>query len=140
MTSCQSLPFAPLRPLLHVVALLLAGILLPFVWLREDPSFWTYAGGYPVWLRQAVLVGFYPLLLAQMSLLAFLSWQMLRRPLRHARLCCVEMLLVVLHWGVLAVVVLMMVANNLANLIDGRPLHDHSRNAAVCKAGSQARA
>ncbi|MBB5032967.1 hypothetical protein [Prosthecobacter vanneervenii] len=119
-------PFAPLRPLQHVAAFLLAGVLLLFVWLREEPRFWTYAGGYPVWLQQTVLLAFYPLLLAQCALLAFLSWQLISRPSRQARLCCMELLMMVVHWGMLGLVVLMMVANNVANLMDGRPLHDHS--------------
>jgi len=29
--------------------------------LREDPAFWTQAGGYPVLVREAVLVLFWPL-------------------------------------------------------------------------------
>lgn len=128
-------PFALLRPLQHVAAFLLAGVLLLFVWLREEPRFWTYAGGYPVWLQQTVLVGFYPLLLVQGALLAFLSWQMLRRPSRQARLCCVELLMMMLHWGMLGLVLLMMVANNVANLMDGRPLHDHSTKASATTAG-----
>lgn len=138
----KSQPFVPLRPLLHAVAFLLAGVLLPFVWLREDPQFWTYAGGYPLWLRQAVLVGFYPLLLLQGVLLAFLSWQLVRRPSRFARVCCVEALHMGLQWMLLGLVVLMMVANNVANLLDGRPLHDHPPKTAATvarRANSQAR-
>jgi hypothetical protein len=28
--------------------------------LREQPAFWTNAGGYPLWARAAVKFGFYP--------------------------------------------------------------------------------
>ena len=125
---------ALLRPLQHAATLLLAGVLLSFVWLREEPQFWTAAGGYPLWLRHAVLVGFYPLLVAQGGLLVCLSWQVLRWPSRHARWCGTELLLLVLYWGLLGLVLLMMVANNVANLMYGRPLHEHPRWTAAASA------
>lgn len=130
---------AVLRPLLHGAAAVLAGLLLPFVWLREQPEFWTYAGGYPLWLRQAVLLGFYPLLLAQGVLITFLSCLLVRSPSRFARLVYAEAVVLLLHWAVLALVVLMMLANNVANLLDGRPLHDHQRSVAASGANFKAR-
>jgi hypothetical protein len=113
------------RPLLYVAAMMNAGLLLPFVWLREDQSFWTNAGGYPLWLRDLVLVAYYPLLLLYGSLLAYLSWLWLCRPARSSRLFCVEALVLTLLWVVLALVAVLMLSNNIANLIDGRPLHAH---------------
>lgn len=113
------------RLLLHAAAFLMAGLLLPFVWLREDQRFWTNAGGYPLWLRDLVLGTYYPLLLSYSALLAFLSWHLIRRPARFARWFYVEAMVLAVLWLVLAVVATMMLSNNIANLIDGRPLHDH---------------
>lgn len=103
----------------------MAGLLLPFVWLREAPQFWTNAGGYPLWLRDLVLVAFYPLLLIYVGLLAFLSWLWIFRPSRFVRLFCVEAVVLLFLWVVVALVATLTLANNIANLIDGRPLHDH---------------
>ena len=43
-----------------VVNMPLMAVLGILAWLRETPRFWTHAGGYPVWLRHWVLIG-YPL-------------------------------------------------------------------------------
>ncbi len=121
----ESQPVTLLKPLLYAVAILMAGLLLPFVWLREAPQFWTNAGGYPLWLRDLVLVAYSPLLLIYVGLLGFLSWLWIFRPSRFARLFCVEALVLLFLWAVVALVATLMLANNIANLIDGRPLHDH---------------
>lgn len=60
MSEDQSQPFPLLRPLLYAAGLVTAGLLLPFVWLRETPHFWTDVGGYPVWLRDLLLVAYHP--------------------------------------------------------------------------------
>ena len=104
---------------------MMAGLLLPFVWLREDSRFWTNAGGHPLWLRDLVLVAYYPLLLVYGALLPFLSWLWLCCPARSVRLFCVEATVLALLWVVVALVITLMLANNVANLIDGRPLHAH---------------
>lgn len=125
MGNNESLPITLLKPLLYPVALMIAGLLLPFVWLREDPHFWTNAGGYPLWLRDLVLVAYYPLLLVYGALLPCLSWLWLCWPARSVRLFCVEATVLAVLWVVVALVVAMMLANNVANLMDGRPLHAH---------------
>jgi len=103
----------------------MAGLLLPFVWLRETPYFWTNAGGYPLWLRDLVQVAYYPLLFVYAGWLAFLSWQWMFRPSPSAKLFCVEATVLALMWMVVVLVAMLMLANNISNLIDGRPLHDH---------------
>ena len=114
-----------MKPLFYTAALLMAGLLLPFVWLRETPYFWTNAGGYPLWLRDLVLIAYYPLLMVYVGLLSFLSWQLIFRPSRCTRLFCVEALALLFLWLVVALVATLMLANNITNIIDGRPLHDH---------------
>ena len=91
--------------------------------LRESSLFWRNAGGYPVVLRELVLETYYPatgvLLLAcgLGAAHAFSRGALLRRT-------------AVVGWLVLALAVgfglAFAGANNLANLIDGRPLHSHS--------------
>ncbi len=125
MIKNESQPISLFKPLFYTAALLMAGLLLPFVWLRETPYFWTNAGGYPLWLRDLVLFTYYPLLLVYVGLLSFMSWQLICRPPRFARLFCVEALVLLFLWLVVALVATLMLANNIANIIDGRPLHDH---------------
>jgi len=125
MGNHESLRITLLKPLLYSVAMMMAGLLLPFVWLREDPRFWTNAGGYPLWLRDLVLVSFYPLLLVYGVLLPCLSWLWLCWPARSVRLFCVEAALLALLWVAVGLVMTLMLANNVANLIEGRPLHAH---------------
>lgn len=121
----ESQSFIVLRLLLYPVALVNAGMLLPFVWLREMPHFWTNAGGYPIWLRDLVLVAYYPLLTIYVALLALLSWLLVSRPSRSVGLFCVEAAVLGLLWLVVALVAILMLANNITNLIEGRPLHAH---------------
>jgi hypothetical protein len=125
MTKDEGQPVTLLRPLLYAAAILMAGLLLPFVWLREAPHFWTNAGGYPLWLRDLVMVAFYPLLFVYVGLLAVLSWLWIFRPSRFARLFCVEALVLALMWLVVVLVAMLMLANNISNILDGRPLHSH---------------
>lgn len=125
MIKNESQPLTFFKPLFYFAAFMMAGFLLPFVWLRETPYFWTNAGGYPLWLRDLVLISYYPLLLVYLSSLFFLSWQMLCQPARSVRGFCVEAMVLGLLWLVAALVMTLMISNNIANIIDGRPLHDH---------------
>ena len=50
--------------------------------LRETPSFWTNAGGYPVWMRDTARDVFYPLLFLSVANLAGLVWFVLSPPAR----------------------------------------------------------
>ena len=49
------------RTAVPVAALALALVTVTGAWLRELPLFWRNAGGYPIWLRDAVRDGFAPL-------------------------------------------------------------------------------
>ncbi len=125
MIKSESQPIPILKLLFYAAAFLMAGLLLPFVWLRETPDFWTNAGGYPIYLRDLVLVAYYPLLFVYLAWLPFLSWRWICRPSRDIRRFCVEAVLLALLWAVVVLVVMLMLANNIDNLLDGRPLHAH---------------
>jgi len=90
--------------------------------LRESALFWRHAGGYPVVLRDLVLDTYYPLTLLLLlactlgTLSTFAGVATLRRS-------------TVVGWLIVAIAMGFGLAyagaNNLANLMDGRPLHSH---------------
>lgn len=107
------------------VNLILLLILLAFSYLREEPTFWTSAGGLPIWLRDLVGSGYYPLaLLVFMLLTAFslLSAYLLSTRTNSAGLA---VLLLPLLWGLFFMAIVSAALNNLDNLLNGRPLHWH---------------
>ena len=55
-------------------------LLIWFSWLRETPAFWTNAGGYPVWLRELVLLAYYPFLLGSAAGSALYFYRLLACP------------------------------------------------------------
>lgn len=95
-----------------------------FAVLKETPLFWRNAGGWPVELRELILIGFYPALLAELAGLILFTAHMVAEPqsgLRRIRLWST-----VVFWIWYAGIVLMVTANNLANTFEGRPLHWHA--------------
>jgi len=91
--------------------------------LKEDPVFFRNEGGYPIWLRELVLVGFYPFLGASLAMcvaVTLLSFRMARRPVRWG-LWGTPLLL----WTMLLGAVVLVAWNNVENLLNGRPLHYH---------------
>lgn len=106
---------------LNMPLMVVLGIL---AWLRETPRFWTHAGGYPVWLRHWVLVG-YPLFVG--FELVFLSWMtvaLLRVRRGGGEVgALVGMALVIFQWLWVSLVLVFLVWDNVANLIEGRPWH-----------------
>jgi hypothetical protein len=90
--------------------------------LRESSLFWRNAGGYPVALRALVLATYYPvtgaLLLAGAvgAVHAFAGTATIRR----ATVVGWLMLTLAVGFGLATAA-----ANNIANLLDGRPLHYH---------------
>ena len=104
---------------------LMLGVALVFsAMLRETPIFWRNAGGFPVWLREAVLMLFYPALaiftatgLAAIWLM--FAWFVGTRLLKPAWAA------VTLQWLLWLAVVLIALWNNLNNLLAGAPLHQH---------------
>lgn len=108
-----------------VVNVCLLAVLVGFAWLKEQPLFWRNAGNWPIWLRELVGSSFYPLFLLEFLLLtAFTgaSIRCLRSGCSGGGFLAVALPLV---WGLFFVVILLLVANNLDNLLAGRPLHWH---------------
>lgn len=90
-------------------------------WYREEPQFWRNSGGYALWLRELVLLGFYPgvliALLAQISLTRslFRGWH------GSARTWGLALALVAFGWLLLTASLGMAWADNLSNLLDAKP-------------------
>lgn len=90
--------------------------------LRESALFWRDAGGYPVALRALVLDTYYPLTGALLLACALGAARAFMGVTTLRRLTAVGWLIVAVAMGFgLAYAG----ANNLANLMDGRPLHAH---------------
>jgi len=94
--------------------------------LKETPQFWRNAGGYPVELRELVLVGFYPACAIYFFWLLFGSlaaWRMLhvfKRAGLFLLLACA------LNWMLLAAITTVVLWNNVENVLQGQPLHQHT--------------
>jgi hypothetical protein len=111
-----------------VITLVVIGIGLLLVWfavLRENQLFWTNAGGYPVWLRDLVLVTYLPLLAGTVSLLCGLSMACFAKIGGGLRFFAVESLLIFLAWGILTTSGYIAFENNVRNLINSVPIHSH---------------
>lgn len=103
------------------------GVLLVwFATLRENEAFWTYAGGYPIWLRDLVLLTYLPLLFAAVLLLAGLSMAGCSKVCRSPRFWVLESLLLLVCWGLVATSGYIAFEDNIANLLDGQDLHHHN--------------
>jgi len=102
-------------------------MLMLFAGLREVPMFWTNAGGWPVWLRDLVGFGFYPMLFLEIALLTLLSFVGLRCLARLQEPAVgVAVILLPVAWLLLFSVMGLVAFNNVENLIAGRPLHWHA--------------
>lgn len=117
------------KPVLALAILIAASGLLLFVVtsfaiLREDPTFWLNAGGWPIWLRQTVFATFYPLLgLAVAVLLLLTIFPLLS--VANIRLRLPAWTLAGLMWLWFAAVLGVASWNNVQNVIAGRPIHWH---------------
>ncbi|WP_295582924.1 hypothetical protein [uncultured Lamprocystis sp.] len=108
-----------------VVNLLLLLVLMIFSYLREEPMFWTNAGGCSKEAQDLVASLYYPLLLLELFILLAFSWVSIRLLIsRHASARLSVVMLPTL-WGLFFVIMLNSLANNLENLLNGRPLHWH---------------
>lgn len=102
-------------------------LLLFFAYLREQSSFWTNEGNWPIWLRELVGASFYPMLLLELFLLTVFSGACFRTLGSGYRTATTVVLVVPFLWTLFILVLLIVGANNLENLITGRPLHWHPR-------------
>ena len=101
-------------------------VLIPLAWLREQPAFWTNAGGWPIWLREFVEVSFLPLFLLEFLLLTAFSYVCVKwSPKRGSNENAVVVVLPPL-WILFFLVIVVLASNNLENLMAGLPLHWHA--------------
>lgn len=106
-------------------AFLLGGVLMYFACLRETPIFWRNEGGYPIWLRDTVLETFYPLFFLNAIVLLILSFGFLKLRLPSVRLWFAKAAVLLFLWCGTGTTVVIVLANNVSNLIEGRPIHSH---------------
>jgi len=98
-------------------------ILLWFSYLRESHSFWLNSGGYPILLRDIVLMFYYPLLALStigVVVLTIGASLTLRMPIIFI---CFEGLVIIACWALLIGSMTVSFSNNFKNLLEGRPLH-----------------
>jgi len=108
-----------------VLNLLLGSVLLVAAALRETPLFWRNAGGFPVLLRELVLLLFYPGLMLLAIGVLWSTWTAWRwRP--GSRLAVAVWMACLFQWLLLLVVIAIFAWNNLNNLLEGTPLHQHA--------------
>lgn len=93
--------------------------------LRETPLFWRNKGGYPLWLRDAVQIGFYPLAVVTVALAAALATSFAVTARRKSRggLVALQASLLAMVWVVAGAGMWVAWENNLRNLRHDRPLH-----------------
>ena len=94
--------------------------------LREQPLFWRNAGGWPFWLRDFVEISFYPMLVLEMMLLMTFSVVCARCPGPQCSSRGSAILMLSVLWVLFFCVVAVIGANNLENLLSGRPVHWHA--------------
>lgn len=104
--------------------LMLGVALLCAALLRETPMFWRNAGGFPIWLRESVLVVFWPAV-AAMAAGGFVSIWLMFSVFVGTRLLKPAGAAVTLLWLLWLAVVLIALWNNLSNLLSGAPFHEH---------------
>lgn len=85
-------------------------------------------GGYPIWQRKAVEMFYYPYLLFNFIVILALTWTAGLRLLQQMQIRRIWSLLL-LCWVMLAGCLGLLFANNLTNVIDGRPIHYHDWDA-----------
>ncbi len=112
--------------LLASVGLFALGLLLIwFATLRENPVFWTYAGGYPIWLRELVLRTYWVLFLLDSMCLIVLSLVCGLRICGPLRGVVFPTVMLAACWGLVAVSGAIAVKNNVLHFINGDPRHAH---------------
>lgn len=102
-----------------------SAFVLVCTWWRESPQFWLNAGGYPLWLRAGVRVGYYPLLALNGLGVAWLFASLIRRPPAFLWQFRTQALWLAALSVLTGISVALALANNINNFIAHRPLHWH---------------
>ena len=102
--------------------LLFSAMLVQLTMWKESDLFWMNIGGYPLWLRQLVQALYYPYLFFVLTVAAMLLRSVVGRFFRTFKFCKAWFALL------FALIVIsgslgLLVANNMINLIENRPLH-----------------
>lgn len=117
------------RPVLWLGTVAVGGVLLAvnsvFTMLKETPSFWHNAGGYPVGLRDLVLVAYYPLLGLNLLIGVGVGALVASEYRVVGRGAWWALAVGALMWATLVLNVGWLVANNVENVLIGRELHYH---------------
>ncbi|MGK0463713.1 MAG: hypothetical protein ACJAT5_000110, partial [Lentimonas sp.] len=101
------------------ILLLLSLLLAQCTLWREMDEFWLNSGGYPIWLRECLMVLYYPCLFFVMVAAITLSRSVCRQFFRSLRFYGYEVLLVT-AWVVILASLALMLANNVASLFELR--------------------
>lgn len=109
--------------LLTMVQIFFGVITLAFSFLRETHEFWLNSGGYPILLRDLVLVGYYPLLFLNFCLLSGLLIALCVKLVMPRGFLKYEFILLGCGWALLFASVGVSAKNNLQNFWNNRPLH-----------------
>lgn len=118
-------PSTWLERFIVVICLLTALLLMQLTAWKENEYFWTLSGGYPIWLREAVQILYYPTLLGTLILHFFISRIMLIKLYRkRAMNRCLFIL--GFSWLLVYGSIMLLLANNVLNFIQGRPIHYHA--------------
>ena len=104
---------------------LLGLLLILAALLRENPMFWRNAGGYPIFLRDLVEILFYPALLGYFLGTAAVSLIAVRLLVARFRVGGALLFAGLVQWFLLAVILTIVLWNNVDNLLHGQPLHYH---------------
>ena len=94
-----------------------------FSFLRETHEFWLNSGGYPVFLRDLVLVTYYPLVIFNFFVLFALTGIRCAKIAVHPRLITFEIPLILIGWALLIGSIGVSLKNNIENFFDDRPIH-----------------
>ena len=105
------------------VLFLCSCVLLWFSCLRETREFWLYSGGYPVLLRDVVLVFYFPLLAFTFFGLLGLTLTICSKIGKPVGLGCLETVVIFGCWVLVCGSLMIAFGNNVANLWNGRPAH-----------------
>ena len=99
------------------------GFLLWFSFLRETHSFWLNAGGYPIFLRDLVLIFYYPLLILSAIGTLTLTVMAFFKKCMPFGFMCLEGMFILGCWSLVIGSMKISLTNNIENLWNGRPLH-----------------
>jgi hypothetical protein len=109
--------------LLVVIEVILGLVTFVFAVLRETHEFWLHSGGYPLFLRDLVLVSFFPLVTFNFCALISLTTLCAAKVRGQPGLVAFFIMLILLGWGLFFGAVGIALKNNLENYLEGRPIH-----------------